>query len=82
MAHHLRILANKIDNHTINQNAAKDAVMESTQCPICYLPMFVPDTLPECGHTFCQSCLVGWFVACECIQLSHVQEGSEVPTLP
>ncbi|KAJ7718150.1 hypothetical protein B0H16DRAFT_1797802 [Mycena metata] len=44
MAHHLRILADKIDNHTINQNTAKDAVMESTQCPICYLPMFVPDT--------------------------------------
>ncbi|KAJ7749107.1 hypothetical protein B0H16DRAFT_1551636 [Mycena metata] len=61
MAHKLRILADKIDNHAINQNAAKDAVMESAQCPICYLPMFVPDTLPECGHTFCQSCLVGWF---------------------
>ncbi|KAK0212616.1 hypothetical protein DFS33DRAFT_48369 [Desarmillaria ectypa] len=30
-------------------------------CEICTLKMWSPHILPECGHTFCQSCLRDWF---------------------
>lgn len=30
-------------------------------CEICTLKMWSPYLLPECGHTFCQSCLRDWF---------------------
>ncbi|KAG7449617.1 uncharacterized protein BT62DRAFT_991778 [Guyanagaster necrorhizus] len=30
-------------------------------CEICTLKMWSPCILPECGHTFCQSCLRNWF---------------------
>lgn len=37
------------------------SVIESIQCPICYLAMVPPSrtpmVIPECGHTICESCI-------------------------
>ncbi|ESK91037.1 ring finger domain-containing protein [Moniliophthora roreri MCA 2997] len=30
-------------------------------CEICTLKLWTPYILPDCGHTFCQSCLQDWF---------------------
>ncbi|KAH7919110.1 hypothetical protein BV22DRAFT_1123457, partial [Leucogyrophana mollusca] len=30
-------------------------------CEVCTLKMWSPFILPDCGHTFCQSCLTDWF---------------------
>ncbi|KAH7888429.1 hypothetical protein F5I97DRAFT_1924976 [Phlebopus sp. FC_14] len=30
-------------------------------CEICTLKIWSPYMLPDCGHTFCQKCLVDWF---------------------
>ncbi|KAF5385909.1 hypothetical protein D9615_002359 [Tricholomella constricta] len=34
---------------------------DNVNCEICTLRMWSPFILPECGHTFCQSCLQDWF---------------------
>lgn len=38
-----------------------DSFIESIQCPICYLamvpPFHTPMIIPECGHTFCETCI-------------------------
>ncbi|GLB37303.1 putative RING-type zinc-finger [Lyophyllum shimeji] len=34
---------------------------DSVNCEVCTLRMWFPYILPECGHTFCQSCLQDWF---------------------
>lgn len=34
---------------------------DDINCEICTLKMWSPYLLPECGHTFCQSCLRDWF---------------------
>ncbi|KAI0055009.1 hypothetical protein BV25DRAFT_1922176 [Artomyces pyxidatus] len=31
------------------------------RCAVCHSTMWSPYILPECGHTFCQSCLMDWF---------------------
>ncbi|KAF4621390.1 hypothetical protein D9613_000527 [Agrocybe pediades] len=34
---------------------------ENLDCEICTGRMWTPYILPDCGHSFCQSCLVDWF---------------------
>ncbi|KAG5646823.1 hypothetical protein DXG03_002200 [Asterophora parasitica] len=34
---------------------------DNVNCEICTARMWSPFILPECGHTFCQSCLTDWF---------------------
>ncbi|KAF9467352.1 hypothetical protein BDZ94DRAFT_1249139 [Collybia nuda] len=34
---------------------------DNVNCEICTAKMWLPHILPECGHTFCQSCLQDWF---------------------
>ncbi|RDB25247.1 hypothetical protein Hypma_008017 [Hypsizygus marmoreus] len=34
---------------------------DHVNCEICTARMWSPHILPECGHTFCQSCLQDWF---------------------
>jgi len=36
-------------------------VEENLNCEICTGRMWSPYLLPDCGHTFCQSCLQDWF---------------------
>ncbi|PPQ98433.1 hypothetical protein CVT24_004112 [Panaeolus cyanescens] len=36
-------------------------VSEHFECAICASEMWTPYTLPNCGHTFCQKCLLDWF---------------------
>ncbi len=35
-------------------------ILSTMQCPICQDPMSIPFMLPECGHTFCYSCIKAW----------------------
>ena len=35
-------------------------ILSTIQCPICQEPMSIPFLLPECGHTFCYSCIKAW----------------------
>ncbi|SJK97740.1 uncharacterized protein ARMOST_00993 [Armillaria ostoyae] len=42
---------------TIDPSKLEDDI----NCEICTLKMWSPYLLPECGHTFCQSCLRDWF---------------------
>ncbi|KAI6129409.1 hypothetical protein EDD16DRAFT_1471574 [Pisolithus croceorrhizus] len=34
---------------------------DHTLCEVCTHKMWKPYLLPDCGHCFCQDCLVGWF---------------------
>ncbi|KAF8621529.1 hypothetical protein AX15_007701 [Amanita polypyramis BW_CC] len=36
-------------------------IEDNTNCGVCALRMWSPCLLPDCGHTFCQSCLQDWF---------------------
>ncbi|KAJ3294510.1 hypothetical protein HDU79_010817 [Rhizoclosmatium sp. JEL0117] len=36
-------------------------VSEFLQCPVCTEPLYEPQRLDNCGHTFCSSCLNEWF---------------------
>jgi len=38
-----------------------DDLDELVSCQVCMLKMWTPYLLPDCGHAFCQSCLVDWF---------------------
>ncbi|TFY50541.1 hypothetical protein EVG20_g11459 [Dentipellis fragilis] len=38
-----------------------DSLDDLATCEICTCIMWKPATLPDCGHTFCQSCLTDWF---------------------
>ncbi|KAI0055015.1 hypothetical protein BV25DRAFT_1922182 [Artomyces pyxidatus] len=56
-------------------------------CTICCLPMWSPYLLRNCGHTFCQSCLVGWFRTIHQKHLDttpayHVELREQLPVVP
>ncbi|KAF9528524.1 hypothetical protein CPB83DRAFT_854310 [Crepidotus variabilis] len=38
-----------------------DKISDHLDCEICTTRMWAPYVLPDCGHTFCQSCLGDWF---------------------
>ncbi|KAF8835552.1 hypothetical protein BDN67DRAFT_418487 [Paxillus ammoniavirescens] len=43
---------------------------EHISCEVCTLKMWNPYLLPDCGHCFCQNCLVDWFST---TQAQHMQ---------
>ncbi|KAJ7763882.1 hypothetical protein B0H16DRAFT_1455124 [Mycena metata] len=71
-----------------NHDGAKDALMDATQCPVCYLPMIIkqPQTSRLRSHLF--PGLFGELVcraarnACKTVQLSDVQKNSKIPAYP
>ncbi|KAJ7175635.1 hypothetical protein C8R46DRAFT_1030673 [Mycena filopes] len=51
-------------SHNTLQKVA--SVLDSeAACSICFESAQFPDMLTECGHSFCQKCLVDWFTRCQ-----------------
>ncbi|PPQ70525.1 hypothetical protein CVT26_013983 [Gymnopilus dilepis] len=49
----------KPDKATISLDV--EQLSDHLDCEICTSRMWTPYILPDCGHTFCQSCLQDWF---------------------
>ncbi|KAJ7156628.1 hypothetical protein C8R46DRAFT_1226104 [Mycena filopes] len=53
--------ASSIDDATASREK-KANLEQATGCAVCLEVMRNPDALTECGHTFCQDCLLNWFI--------------------
>ncbi|KAI0055273.1 hypothetical protein BV25DRAFT_1843072 [Artomyces pyxidatus] len=49
-------------------------------CDVCHSLMFFPALLPDCGHTFCQACLIDWFGTIRTAHLNaHPDHNMDLP---
>ncbi|KIK91303.1 hypothetical protein PAXRUDRAFT_830957 [Paxillus rubicundulus Ve08.2h10] len=55
---------------SLSKDKALSELEEHISCEVCTLKMWNPYLLPDCGHCFCQDCLVDWFGT---TQAQHMQ---------
>jgi ATP-dependent RNA helicase DHX8/PRP22 len=46
---------------TLEQTKLTTNKLNNTECPFCTCPCDSPYALQQCGHTYCRSCLMGYF---------------------
>ncbi|KAF5322491.1 hypothetical protein D9619_001364 [Psilocybe cf. subviscida] len=63
--------------HPSGSQALDPSVLdEQLECDICTRRLWTPYIIPDCGHTFCESCLIEWF------GVAHAQFMQDHPVNP
>ncbi|KAF9039542.1 hypothetical protein BDZ89DRAFT_1110202 [Hymenopellis radicata] len=56
-----KLQASKAQDAGDEETIAISKLEDDLTCEICSMKMWHPYILPKCGHTFCETCLHGWF---------------------
>ncbi|KAI5822398.1 hypothetical protein K523DRAFT_326422 [Schizophyllum commune Tattone D] len=50
-----------VDEHPLVVDEIQPKESRALECKICFNTFVRPNILTECGHSFCQACITGWF---------------------